>query len=103
MMIATTAAKIGRSMKKRENTVFRPLLLRDLHVDAPGLVVAAAAGHVGRSLKAYALGVDAQLHERVSHCERALLRELDVVAAPAGLVCIAGDRDRRANAHDLGR
>ena len=45
MMIATTAAKIGRSMKKREN-MRRRLLLRDRDLDAPRFVVAAAARHV---------------------------------------------------------
>ena len=41
-MIATTAAKIGRSMKKRENMVGSPALLADGDLDAPRLVVAAA-------------------------------------------------------------
>ena len=42
-MSATTAAKIGRSMKNRENMRARRGLLHDREVDAARLVVGAAA------------------------------------------------------------
>ena len=47
-MIATTAAKIGRSMKKRENMTRGRYLLREADVDAPRLVGRAAARDVDR-------------------------------------------------------
>src|SRR4030095_10506416 len=85
MMIATTAAKIGRSMKKRENMKRRPLL-READVDAPCLLCAASAGDAARRDEAHALRLDAVADQRVAHCRRAPLRELDVGSAVAARV-----------------
>src|SRR5512143_99862 len=84
-MIETTAAKIGRSMKKRENMGERRLL-PDGKLNASCLLVAAAAGDVDRRLQVHAVGGDALGDQRVAHGERTPLGELDVGAAIAGPV-----------------
>src|SRR5215471_7306857 len=75
MISATTAAKIGRSMKKREN--IRPALLLHRDVDAARLVVVVAAGDFDRRQELDALAIDAELHQLIPHRLRALLGELD--------------------------
>src|SRR5512146_1127314 len=91
-MIETTAAKIGRSMKKRENMGERRLL-PDGELDASRLLVAAAAGDVDRRLQVHAVGGDALGDERVADGGRTLLRELGVGGAVAGAVRVTRDVD----------
>ena len=89
-MIATTAAKIGRSMKKRENMAASSRLLADRDFDAPGVAVAAGAGHVLRRLEADAVGGNPLGDQRVAHGHRAPLGEFDVGARG----CRCGRRSR---------
>jgi len=88
-----TAAKIGRSMKKRENMSGRASLLagRDFHaagirsLPLPSPPAVPAGGHGRRA----ALG-----EQRLAHGYCAELREFDVGALVAGPVGEAGDIDR---------
>src|SRR4029079_12403668 len=92
--IATTAAKIGRSMKNRENMSGRALL-REPDVHAPRLVGAAAAGDVDRRRHAHALGRDALRDQRIAHGRRAPLRERHVRVVVAARIGVSGHDDRR--------
>src|SRR5215467_13981460 len=100
IMIATTAAKIGRSMKKRENMgVGSRRLLRHRDVDAPRLVVAAAAGDFDRRLETDTLGLDACADERVAHRDCAELGEVEVRAERAAAIGVARQVHRRTDPH----
>src|SRR5215471_11024339 len=84
MMIDTTAAKIGRSMKNLENTTQVSGRLRaDGDVDAPRLVVVGAPGHVHWRHEVDAIRIHAKLDQGIPDRERPLLGELDVGAALA--------------------
>ena len=99
MMIATTAAKIGRSMKKRENMRRAPQLA-DGDVDAARLVVAAAAGDArpaARAGCARRLDADARRARRARRSARFFASSTLAAALPV-LVGVAGDDDLRADA-----
>src|SRR6186997_1684243 len=75
MMMETTAANTGRSMKNRENMPGDSRLLagRDFH--AAGVAVAAGARHLLRFLEANALRGNAFGNQRIAHGRRAPLRK----------------------------
>ena len=96
MMIATTAAKIGRSMKKCENMRFAAAVLPDGgDVDAARVGVAAVAGHLRGRLQPERRSRNPGLDERIAHRQRPTFREFDVRVDTAGLVGVPGDDDRR--------
>src|SRR5689334_8286160 len=80
MMMATTAAKIGRSMKKRENMFdgWPGGLRRHADIDAPCLVIASSAGHVDRRFQDNPPRIDARPDKRVADRDRAKFGEIDV-------------------------
>src|SRR5215470_2442652 len=94
MMIETTAAKIGRSIKKRENMgLQRFLLLCYGDVDSPRLVVGPAADKVLRRLESHTLGREAFGNERATNGFGTLLGELDIGGVVSPAVRVTGDVD----------
>src|SRR4029077_8983733 len=94
MMIATTAAKIGRSMKNRENMAALIGLLTDADLHSPSLRIAGATRHLQRWLQPDAIGGNAFGDERVADGGGATLREVDVRRMIAAAIGIAGHVDR---------
>src|SRR5512135_322927 len=92
MMIETTAAKTGRSMKKRENTRFSPDGERD--VDAPRLLGFGAADDVCRRAQADAISLHSGGDQRVAHGLRTLFGEHAVLGGRALCIHVARDLDR---------
>src|SRR4051794_41095683 len=99
MMIATTAAKIGRSMKNRENIERGRGLLADGDVDAARLIGAAASRDGGRRRELDALRRDAAGQQGIPHSQRAFLGEVHVAGGIAARVGITRHGELCADAH----
>src|SRR4029450_12251468 len=83
MMIETTAAKTGRSMKKRENMRARrrrgSLADGESDVDAPRFLGIGAADEVGRRCQPQTVRLHAGRDQRIAHRLRALLGQRAVL------------------------